>query len=162
MVQRRSSLHCSIAHAVDEEPSLLCSIGANAALAAEPVTSVCSYTQRRRRPPRPVASTISHSATERQRRFARPRQRAPLCALASRAYQLLNLMPYQRFHCALRDIHSEYSAGTDELRAVFWLASAGMLNVHNPNMRFDSVSPALTELDAYFVRPGKPVSKRNS
>ncbi|MEO1988395.1 outer membrane protein assembly factor BamE [Martelella sp.] len=37
-------------------------------------------------------------------------------------------------------------------------ASAGMLNVHNPNMRFDSVSPALTELDAYFVRPGKPVT----
>lgn len=37
-------------------------------------------------------------------------------------------------------------------------ASAGMLNVHNPSMPFDSVSPALRELDAYFVRPGKPVT----
>ena len=31
-------------------------------------------------------------------------------------------------------------------------AFAGMLNVHNPNMRFDSVSPALTELNENFVR----------
>ena len=45
MVQRRSSLHCSIALAVDEEPALLCAIGTNAALAAEPVTSAWSYTR---------------------------------------------------------------------------------------------------------------------
>lgn len=37
-------------------------------------------------------------------------------------------------------------------------AFAGMLNVHNPNMRFDSVSPALTKLNENFVRPGKPVA----
>ncbi|MAM08926.1 MAG: hypothetical protein CML23_00395 [Rhizobiaceae bacterium] len=37
-------------------------------------------------------------------------------------------------------------------------AFAGMLDVHNPKMRFESVAPSLTELDAYFVRNGKPVT----
>ncbi|WP_180898321.1 outer membrane protein assembly factor BamE domain-containing protein [Martelella soudanensis] len=37
-------------------------------------------------------------------------------------------------------------------------AYAGMLNEHNPNMRFESVSPALPELNERFVRNGKSVS----
>ena len=37
-------------------------------------------------------------------------------------------------------------------------ASAGMLNAHNPNMRFESVAKPLTQLNENFVRYGKPVT----
>ncbi|MET3600836.1 outer membrane protein assembly factor BamE [Martelella mangrovi] len=37
-------------------------------------------------------------------------------------------------------------------------AFAGGLNEQKANMRFESVTPALTELDANFVRDGKPVT----